>query len=157
MGRKPCPFTEEHLSMMGKVSDVQIAKLAGCVARTVANYRVAHAIPPPPQATGSRRGGPRRAVYARFIGLVPDLEIAEAFSVSRQAVGLARNLRGISAGTPPTYALVSAVFALIDGADVGKTRVTVPKSLYVAMVEATARAETTCLPTSRRHVVNGHK
>jgi hypothetical protein len=157
MGRKPFPFTEEHLSMMGKVPDVQIAEEAGCVAPTVANYRVAHAIPPPPRRQGRAGGSPRRAVYSRFIGLVPDAEIAEAFSVSRQAVGLARNLRGIPAGTPPTYALVSAVFALMDGADVGKTRVTVPKSLYDAVVEATSRTETTCLPTSKRHVVNGRK
>jgi hypothetical protein len=136
MGRKPFPFTEEHLSMMGKVPDTQVAEAARCTRLTVARCRATHDIPPPPRAAYRKSALTLRATYARFIGLVPDSEIAEAFSVSRQAVGFARNLRGISAGTPPTYTLVSAVFALIDGADVGKTRVTVPKSLYDAVVEA---------------------
>lgn len=134
MGRKPFPFTEEHISLMGKVPDVRVAEVAGCVALTVAHYRVAHAILPPPRAA-ARAPRVLRAAYSRFLGLVSDAGIADAFKVSRQAVGLARKARGIS-GTPLTYGLVSAVFDLVDGANVGKTHVTVPKSLYDAMVEA---------------------
>ena len=122
--------------MMGKVPDHVVAEAAGCATLTVLKYRAAHDISAAPSS--ARRTGKRaaRAPYNRFLGVVPDSDIAEAFSVSRQAVGLARKARGF-ASPATTYPLVSAAIALVDGAEVGKTRVVVPKSLYDALLAAT--------------------
>lgn len=136
MGRKPFPFTEEHLAMMGKVPDAEVAKLAGCVGLTVSNYRAQHGIPRAPRASYRAPKRVYHAAYTRFIGVIPDADIADVFKVSRQAVGLARRCRDL-ASPENGYPLVSAAFAIIDGAEVGKTRVTVPKSLYDALVAAT--------------------
>jgi hypothetical protein len=122
--------------MMGKVPDVRVAEAAGCATLTVLKYRAAHDIPAAPHSA-RRTGKPAaRAPYNRFLGVVPDSDIAEAFSVSRQAVGFARKARGF-ASPATTYPLVSAAIALVDGAEVGKTRVMVPKSLYDALLAAT--------------------
>jgi hypothetical protein len=144
MGRKPFPFTEEHLSMMGKVPDVRVAEIAGCAPLTVAKHRAAQGIPcAPPEARNAPRRRGHRVPYARFLGVAADTDIADAFSVSRQAVGFARKSRDL-ASPATTYPLAAAVFALVDGAEVGKTRVVVPKGLYDALVAAvTPEKETT--------------
>jgi hypothetical protein len=122
--------------MMGKVPDHVVAEAAGCATLTVLKYRAAHDIPAAPHSARRVNKRPARAPYFRFLGVVPDSDIAEAFSVSRQAVGFARKARGFA--SPATvYPLVSAAIALVDGAEVGKTRVLVPKALYDALLAAT--------------------
>ncbi len=123
--------------MMGKVPDTHVAAAARCASHTVLKYRAAHGIPAAPTSTRKpSKGSVTRAPYSRYLGIAPDADIAEAFSVSRQAVGFARKVRGF--GSPTTvYPLVVAALALVDGAEIGKTRVVVPKSLYDALLAAT--------------------
>jgi hypothetical protein len=122
---------------MGKVPDTHVAAAARCATLTVLKYRVAHGIPPAPASTRKTGGGnPARAAYSRLLGIAPDADIAEAFSVSRQAVGLSRKARGF-ASPASLYPLVAAALAVVDGAEVGKTRVVIPKSLYEALLAAT--------------------
>jgi len=128
---------------MGKVPDTHVAAAARCASLTVLKYRAAHGIPSAPAST--RRASKRspRALYTRFLGIAPDADIAEAFSVSRQAVGLARKGRGF-ASPATTYPLVAAALAVVDGAEVGKTRVVIPNSLSDALLAATLpKPETT--------------
>lgn len=45
MGRRAFDFSPEHLALLGKIPDIQLARLAKCSAVAVANKRKARGIP----------------------------------------------------------------------------------------------------------------
>lgn len=131
MGRARFPFTADHVALIGKVPDARVAREAGCARLTVVNYRKREGIPAPP------RNYPRQAQkqaakvpYFRFLGLVPDTEVAETFGVSRQAVGSARKRRGVEVDVLATMRAWQMLFGVLDSAEVGSTKVSIPRSVY---------------------------
>ncbi len=142
MGRKPFSFADEHIALMGKVPDKQVADAAGCVYMTVINYRKKHNIPPPPRKK-YERSVEFTAPYTRFLGIVPDSDLANAFGITRQAVGFARKARGFVAPVS-SYELHVRLFEVFDSAEVGKTKVSIPRGVYETLVATVApRKETT--------------
>jgi len=132
VGRIAFPFSPEHVARMGTVSDWVVAQEAGCCRATVNNYRRKHGI----RMSARVREG-RKIAYARFLGLVPDTAIAEAFGVTKQAVNRARATRGIASPSSLTpMETWQMLFSIVDNADVGAARVTIPRSLYEDIVAA---------------------
>lgn len=137
MGRARFAFTPEQIERIGKFPDAQVAREAGCARLTVVAYRKREGIPAPPR-NYARQAQERavRAPYFRFLGLVPDAEIAETFGVSRQAVGGARKRRGFEVDFFASMRAWQALFAVLDSAEVGATKVSIPRSAYDDMVAA---------------------
>jgi len=132
VGRVAFTFAPEHVARMGTVSDWAVAREAGCCRATVCAYRKKHGIPMSPRLMETRK-----VAYARFLGLVPDTAIAEAFGVTKQAVNRARAVRGI-VGPASSFSMEvwQMLFSVIDNAEVGAARVTIPRSVYEDIVAA---------------------
>lgn len=91
------------VGLLGKLSDVEVAKLAGCNRERVRQVRDAHGIARLPLETAFRR---RRdlatpAALLDLLGRVSDSEIAERFGVGSDHVRRLRLDRGIPAWTRP--------------------------------------------------------
>lgn len=137
MGRARFNFAPEHLALMGKVPDAEVARVAGCARLTVVNYRKREAIAAPPRLRRKKTGEiVPKAAYHRFLGLVEDTEIAAVFGVSRQAVGMTRKYRKLAVPELPSMRAWQILFSLLDSAEVGATKVSIPRPLYDDIVAA---------------------
>jgi hypothetical protein len=91
----------EHMDLLGKVPDAEIASLAGVSMRTVASFRARHGVPGyrGPRRPAGKRTQRRSRVdpFAELLGNVPDRVVAEKAGVSLNAVRNYRNKRGIAA------------------------------------------------------------
>lgn len=136
MGRAPIKLSPEHFDMLGKVSDREVAEAAGCCRLTIAKYRRRHGIAAAIRGQPYASKGPdfEKAAYLRFLGLAYDAEIGEAFGVSRQAVNSARRARKISNPDMVSVSAFRTLFAILDSAEVGATKVTFPRSVYDDLV-----------------------
>lgn len=137
MGRARFAFAPEHVALMGKVPDAEVARAAGCARLTVVNYRKREAVAAPPRVYRRKTGEiVPKAPYHRFLGLVEDTEIAAVFGVSRQAVGMTRKYRSILAPELPSMHAWQILFSILDSAEVGTTKVTIPRAVYDDIVAA---------------------
>ena len=137
MARARFAFTPEQVALIGKVSDARVAREAGCARLTVVAYRKRAGIPPPPRDYKQQaRARAATVPYARFLGLVPDYEVAETCGVSRQAVGYARKRRHLEPYPLATMRAWQMFFVVLDSAEVGATKVSIPRSVYDDLVAA---------------------
>lgn len=137
MGRACFAFTPEQIERIGKFPDARVAREAGCARLTVVAYRRREGIPAPPRNYTQKAEARATAVpYARFLGIVPDHEVAETFGVSRQAVGYARKRRRVEADPLATMHAWQMLFSVLDSAEVGTTKVSLPRALYEDIVAA---------------------
>lgn len=92
-------LTEEHISMLGKICDIDLAKIIGCERKTISYQRKIRGIPP----RGQDRGASQRKIISlidiEMIGKHPDYVLAKKIGVSKNFIWSYRQKHKI-----PSYA-----------------------------------------------------
>lgn len=95
-------WSEEYISLLGKVCDIELSKIIGCERKTVSYQRKIRNIP----AFGQDRGASQRKTISleqmKIIGKMPDYKAAEIIGVSKNFIWSFRKKHNI-----PSYAEIT--------------------------------------------------